>query len=420
MSTEVIIVRCWGRDVGAVAADRATRSYVFSYYPAWRRDGIELAPLQMPVDTRQRDATRRWVFPDLSPQTYHRLPALLSDALPGAFGNALIDAWVARRGTQASAITSLDRLAWVGSRGMGALEFESADSSLAAGPPNALDVGELAEAARRLIAGPPDDVPTSSQLNALVQVGTSAGGLRPKAVVAWNPVTDELRAGHADAPPGFEHWLLKFDGVWPERHFGASGRIEYAYYLMAREAGLDMMECRLLEEGGRAHFMTRRFDREDGRKHHVQSLCAIDHLDYCMPGVHGYEQYLGAIRRLGLGQEALDEAFRRMAFNIVARNCDDHTKNFAFILRQEQQWGLAPAYDVTFAHGPRHRMSVGGGFKGIDRQAVLTLGVAFGVRDARKILNRVVEVVHEWPTFAARAGVSAPAAAQIAAFHEYI
>lgn len=429
MATEVVIVRCWGQDVGAVVPAPRERAYAFAYEPSWISRGIELAPLRMPVSFRTRRSPRTWVFPELSERTFMRLPALLSDALPDAFGNALINARMAARGIDARSITPLDRLAYMGARGMGALEFEPADQDAAREPTVALEMRGLVEAARAAVAGKLDEAQSAESLQRLIEVGTSAGGMRAKAVIALNPATGEIRSGQFAAPEGFEHWLLKFDGIGTDSQLGATGhygRIEYAYHLMAVDAGIAMTECRLLEEGGRAHFMTRRFDREAGRKHHIQSLCAMDHLDYNMAGTHAYEQLFMVARRLELGPDAMAELFRRMAFNVVARNCDDHTKNFAFLLREGAAWELAPAYDVTHAYSStsewtrQHQMSVGGKFDGIGRPELLTLGLQYEVTEARKLLDRVVEVVRDWGAYAAKAGVPADETARIKALHEFV
>jgi len=255
----------------------------------------------------------------------------------------------------------------------------------------------------------------------IIKVGTSAGGARAKAVIAWNPKTDEVRSGQFDAAPGFEHWLLKFDGIGTDRELGTSegyGRIEYAYHLMARASGIDMSPCRLLEENGRAHFMTKRFDREliAGKtiKNHVQTLCAMNHLDFRQRGTHDYAQLFMTIAKLGLGDDANIQAFRRMAFNAMARNCDDHTKNFAFILKQQAPWSLAPAYDVTHAYNPtgewtyQHLMSVNQKFKSISREDLLAVADRFGVRKPALALSDVRAAVDNWSGFAQQANLPEP------------
>lgn len=429
MSTPVIEVRIWGKRVGAVAPDPRLGCYVFAYDPSWRRNGVELAPITMPLaDTRSTFA-----FPDLAEPGYKRLPGLLADALPDDFGNALIDAWMTNKGIEKRAVTTLDRLAYMGKRGMGALEFKPARGAHreSAEP---LEMKSLVEAARMVINGDiSGDVEAQAALANIIRVGTSAGGARAKAVVTWNSKTNQIRSGQFDAAPGFEHWLLKFDGVGKDAELGGSadyGRIEYAYYLMAKAAGITMSPCRLLEESGRAHFMTRRFDREANEsstiKHHVQTLCAMDHLDYKQRATHAYAQLFMVIVRLKLGDEAVSQAFRRMAFNVMAKNCDDHTKNFAFRLKQGESWELAPAYDVTHAYNPhgewtyQHLMSVNGKFSGITRADLRVEAERFGVRRAQDVLNDVRAALDSWQKFAIEADLDTSASNAIAADFELI
>lgn len=411
----VIEARIWGKRVGAVALDPKLAYYAFAYDPTWRRTGIELAPLMMPLDQGEIP----FIFPSLPEPTFHRLPGMLADALPDDFGNALIDAWMAEHGIVKSAVTPLDRLAYMGRRGTGALEFKPAHGSRteSAAP---LEMKSLVEAARKVLECDlsKDDM-AHAALNNIIRVGTSAGGARAKAVIAWNPHTNVIRSGQFDAAEGFEHWILKFDGVGKYEELGPGGpygRIEYAYYLMAQEAGIDMYPCRLLEENGRAHFMTRRFDRDvvDGKtiKHHVQTLCAMDHLDFKQRGTHAYAQLFMTVAQLKLGDVAIDQSFRRMAFNVVARNCDDHTKNIAFRLKQGGKWELAPAYDMTHAYNLRgewtyqHLMSVNGKFKNITREDFLVEADRFGVSRPNDILDVVQAAVEKWRQFAARAELS--------------
>lgn len=427
MDTPVIEVRVWGKRVGAVAPDPRLGCYVFAYDLAWRRGGIDLAPLTMPLaDTRPTFA-----FPNLSELGYKRLPGLLSDALPDDFGNALIDAWMTGKGVEKRAVTTLDRLAYMGKRGMGALEFKPARGahSESAEP---LEMKSLVEAARKVIHGDlSGDVQAQAALANIIRVGTSAGGARAKAVVTWNPQTNQIRSGQFDAAPGFEHWLLKFDGVGKDLELGGAadyGRIEYAYHLMAKAAGINMADCRLMEESGRAHFMTRRFDREvndEGTiKHHVQTLCAMDHLDYKQRATHAYAQLFMVIAKLKLGDEAIGQAFRRMAFNVMAKNCDDHTKNFAFRLKQGESWELAPAYDVTHAYNPKgewtyqHLMSVNGKFSAITRADLLLEAERFGVRRPLNLLADARAALESWQKFAKEAGLIATTADSIAADFE--
>ena len=416
---DVVEVRCWGTRVGAVARDDRTGFYVFEYEPAWADRHVELAPSTMPTDRTQRT----FIFPNLPAETYYGLPAMLADSLPDDFGNALTTAYLANQGVQPGEITPLDRLAYLGSRGLGALEFRPTR-----GPrtrrATAIELGELVVAARSTIAGNigSEDGLTDA-VSHLIAVGTSAGGARAKAVVALNPATDELRSGQLPVDDGFEHWLLKLDGVGRDLDLGASadfGRIEYAYSLMAKAAGVEMSECRLMHEGGRAHFMTRRFDRPaDGSKVHTQTLCAMAHLDFRQIGAHDYAQLFLQIDDLGLGPVDRAQAFHRMVFNVAAANCDDHTKNFSFVLHEGGRWQLSPAYDITHAHAPnsrwtrQHLLAVNGRTSDITRSDVREVGDRFAVPGASAIVEQVLHAVAQWPSFAAEAGVPAETSAHI-------
>jgi len=400
-------VRAWGRTVGYLAA--TGRAWGFEYDPAWRRSGLDLAPLLMPRSSRRRVFS----FPALSAETYQGLPPMIADAAPDRFGNGIIDAVLAREGVPPSEVTALDRLAYVGARGMGALTFEPDVSP--AMVPTALEMSRLVEDARAAVQGDlgGDRVATES-LNELIQVGTSAGGARAKAIIAWNPQTDEVRAGGVPVPPGFEQWLLKFDGVGVDAQLGSTqnyGRTEYAYHLMAVAAGVEMSECRLLEEGGRAHFLTRRFDRPgtDGTRVHMQSLCAMAAVDFNAVATNDYASLFTTAAELGLN--AGEQIFRRMAFNVAASNNDDHSKNHAFLMAEDGTWSLSPAYDVTYAYNPvsawtrSHLMSVNGVFDGIGDRELYAVGERFGVPGYRAIVREVRAVVRRWPEFAAAAGL---------------
>lgn len=407
-AVDLIEVRAWGATVGGVSVDPGLGYYVFEYDPKWQARGIELAPLTMPV------AQSVHVFPLLPEATFKRLPAMLADALPDDFGNALIDAYLAREGVAKAAITALDRLAYMSNRGMGALEFRPAR-----GPKRikatAVEISQLVAGSREALSGRfGGDRETEAAIMNLIQVGTSAGGARAKAVIAWNPDTNAIRSGQLPADEGFDYWLLKLDGVGSDFELGSGGhygRIEYAYYLMARAAGITMCTCRLLEENGRAHFMTRRFDRQNGTKQHIQSLCAMQHLDYKQRGTHDYNQYFQTIAALGLADAERAEGYRRMVFNVLASNCDDHTKNLSFILDKGGQWQLAPAYDVTHAYNPngewtyQHLMSVNGKFRNINRADLESVGDRFLVPGYRDIIRQVFAALARWPEFAGAAEV---------------
>jgi serine/threonine-protein kinase HipA len=421
-------VFAWDRWVGRIAQNPATGFYAFAYTEEWRRTGIELAPFHMPLGAEPYE------FPELAPQTFYRLPAMFADALPDTFGNALVDAWMAENGVDRADITALDRLAYAADRAMGALTFRPP-----AGPepeaPAIIQLADLVVAARSAVRG---DASTSAgltdALKQLIQVGTSAGGARAKAVILFNRETAQIRSGQAAYEPGFVHYLLKLDGV---AHYGMDGRvddlgasapfgrIEYAYFTMARAAGLDMAESSLLPEGPRAHFLTRRFDRgPEGSRHHVITLCALAHLDFNQAGAHSYDQYLGAVRRLGLGPDAMAQAYRRMVFNVAGVNRDDHTKNLSFLRTEGGDWELAPAYDVTYAHNAegawtqRHQMQVNGRTEHIGLDDLYAVGDRNDVPAYKRVVAEVLDAVADWKRHADDAEVPERERDRIAADQE--
>ncbi len=413
-------VRLWGRTIGALSLEDGARIAAFQYEPAFARSAIPLAPLVMPL------SSQIYQFPALAERSFHGLPGLCADSLPDRFGSALIDAWLATQGRRPETFNALERLCYIGVRGMGALEFAPAQ-----GPPlrrsATVAVDALVDLASQVLTHRQSLQESFAPghrhagLEELLRVGTSAGGARAKAVIAWNPQTNEVRSGQVTAPQGFGYWLLKFDGVSANQDKELEDPqgytvIEYAYALMARAAGIDMSECRLLEEGGRRHFMTRRFDREaDGAKLHMQSLAALAHFDFNSAGVNSYEQAFGVIRMLALPMHSIEQQFRRMLFNVVARNQDDHVKNIAFLMDKSGAWSLSPAFDVTYAYNPtglwtaRHQMTINGkadGFTAADfRACARVAGLRHG-RDA-EILAEVGSAVGSWPRYAAEAGVPA-------------
>lgn len=412
-------VQLWGRTIGAASLSAGEDVVAFEYDPAFVGSGIEIAPLTMPL------ARRVYTFPQLPRGTFHGLPGLLADSLPDRFGNALIDAWLATQGLSADAFSAVDRLCYTGRRGMGALEFLPLLGPRAR-KSNPLQVSKLVQLASQVLAqrqglkvsfAAPEE---ARALREILQVGTSAGGARAKAIIAWNPSTNEVRSGQINAGEGFEYWLLKFDGVSGNRDKELEdpkgyGRIEYAYFRMAGKAGIHMSPCRLLEENGRSHFMTRRFDRKaNGAKLHMQSLCAMAHYDFNMAGAYAYEQALNVIRRLGLPMSAVEEQFRRMAFNIIARNQDDHVKNIAFLMDKTGQWSLAPAFDVTYSYNPSgdwtasHQMTLNGKRDHFHMDDFNACARAAGMKRgrAKTIVNQVLAAVARWRDFADAAGVS--------------
>ncbi|NOX70566.1 MAG: type II toxin-antitoxin system HipA family toxin [Gammaproteobacteria bacterium] len=416
--TTIAEVRLWGRTIGAVTLGEGADTATFEYAPPFARSGIEISPLVMPL------SNRLYAFPELPKETFYGLPGLLSDSLPDKFGNVLINAWLATQGRQADSFNAVERLCYTGQRGMGALEF-----SPVIGPKtrraSQIRIDRLVELASEVLSHRNDlrvsfaDRAREQALTDILRVGTSAGGARAKAVIAWNPATNEVRSGQTTAEAGFEYWLLKFDGVQGNKDKELEdprgyGVIEYAYYTMAKDCGIEINECRLFEENDRRHFMTRRFDRlADGRKIHMQSLCALAHFDFNLAGAYAYEQALLVIRQLGLPMSTVEQQFRRMVFNIVARNQDDHVKNIAFLMDQSGQWALSPAFDVTYSFNPsgrwtsHHQMTVNGkrdsftleDFRACARSASMKRG------RAEAIVNEVTAVVSRWRDYADAAGV---------------
>ena len=409
-------IRLWGRTIGAVSLEDGQAHATFQYDPEFAHSGIQLSPVAMPLSDDV------YAFPQLPRNTFHGLPGLLADSLPDKFGNALIDAWLATQGRVPENFSSVERLCYTGARGMGALEFAPA---LGPKPRKAakIEIDALVRLASEVLTqrgdlkGSLGRTERAKALNEILRVGTSAGGARAKAVIAWNRETNEVRSGQITAGDGFEYWLLKFDGVAQNKDKELAdpkgyGAIEYAYHLMAQAAGVEMNECRLLEENGRRHFMTRRFDRlADGKKLHLQSLCALGHFDFNQAGAHSYEQALMTVRQLGLPMESVEEQFRRMAFNIVARNQDDHVKNIAFLMNKAGEWKLSPAFDVTYSHNPdgawtsTHQMTVNGkrdGFTIADFRAVAKAASMKRGR-AEAIVEEVQAAARRWPEFADQA-----------------
>jgi len=419
-------VRLWGRSIGAVSLADGDDVASFEYDPTFIGSGIEIAPLMMPL------ASRVYRFPELSRQTFHGLSGLLADSLPDKFGNALIDAWLATQGRQPDSFNALERLCYTGERGMGALEFTPAIGPQAR-QAKQIQIDTLVKLASQVLSHRSDlrasfaDAEKEQALADILRVGTSAGGARAKAVIAWNPTSNEVRSGQVPAGEGFEYWLLKFDGVTGNQDKELEdpqgfGVIEYAYYLMAKDCGIEISECRLFEENGRQHFMTRRFDRlANGEKRHMQSLCALAHFDFNLAGAYSYEQALLVIRQLGLPMQTIEEQFRRMVFNIIARNQDDHVKNIAFLMDKSGTWSLSPAFDLTFSFNPvgqwtaRHQMMLNGkrdnftqaDFKACAKTAAMKRG------RAEAIIREVQQVVSNWQIYAEDAGVPPVWQAQI-------
>lgn len=421
-------VDMWGRTVGALSYSEETQLCAFQFDPAWISTGIEISPVRLPLSNRV------YQFPGLSRETYKGLPGAFADTLPDDFGNAVIDAWLGRTGRDKNSFTALERLLYTGNRGMGALEYapsidRKTDSVETLQLDSLIKTAQSVLDQRTQLAAQLTDSAKNEALSGILQVGTSAGGARPKAVIGINKDRSEIRSGQVDLPPNFEHYLLKFDGVVEHSQgretFGdpqGYGRMEYAYFLMAKDAGINMSPCELLPDGDRAHFMTRRFDRVGNRKLHYQSLCAMDHADYKMPGHYSYEQLFALMRSLRLNKSQALEMFRRTVFNIVARNHDDHTKNFGFILNEDHRWELAPAFDVAYSYKPgskwvnSHQLSLNGKRDDFVHADLMLLGETFP-KEAQQIIEEIVEVVSNWPKYASEVGVLPALSAEIQNAH---
>lgn len=426
----VAAVHLWGRVIGAVSVEEGQATASFQYDEEFAQSGIQVAPLTMPLREEP------YSFPALPHGSFKGLPGMLADSLPDKFGNALIDVWLSRQQRSPGSFDAVERLLYMGNRGMGALEF-TPPKGPRGGKSEAIDLGALVELAsevlrdRSKLTGSLDDPSRAHALRDILRVGTSAGGARAKAVIAWNPSTQEIRSGQIDAGTGFEYWLLKFDGVDNNKDKDLAdpkgfGAIEYAYHLMAVAAGIEMTQCRLLEEGGRRHFMTKRFDRTDaGGKLHMQSLAAMMHYDYNMPGANSYEQAVMAMRQLRLPMAEIEEQYRRAVFNILARNQDDHVKNIAFLMTKDGRWSLSPAFDLAYAYNPdgpwtsRHQMSLNGKRDGFLEEDFFAFAKTAGLKRGRDkaIVAEVHEALRRWPDFADEAGVARKFREQIAALH---
>lgn len=414
-------IKLWGTVIGAVSLDEENRTADFEYNPSFVQSGIQLSPLVMPL----KPGVYR--FPNLPYETFHGLPGLISDSLPDKFGNSIIDVWLSKQGRLPESFNAVERLCYTGKRGMGALEYYPVIAS--DDMDEKINVSELAELASIVLKNRQNlktvlDECNKTQMNTalsqIISVGTSAGGARAKAVIAWNRETNEVRSGQAETSKGFEHWLIKFSGVAGNKDKEDEDRedfgiIEYAYYLMAKEAGINMSECRILDDGKNSHFMTKRFDRDDkGNKFHMQTLCAMAHMDFNQAGVYSYEQLFSILNKIGTHHKDSVEAFKRMLFNIYAFNCDDHTKNISFLMDKSGQWKLSPAYDVSFSYNPNglwtssHQMTVNGkrkNFTESDFDTCAKLG-NLSDREVKNAISDVKSALSDWKSIAKNAGLS--------------
>lgn len=422
MSVITSEVRMWGSPVGALVYDTDRQLGSFEYFPGWVKNGVDIAPIHMPIA-----AKKIYAYPSLNEATYKGLPAVFADTLPDDFGHAVINAWLAGQGRNIGTFTPLERLLYTNNRGMGALEYypginQQSPSSIS------LELNSLVEMAQQILDQRADlnvsvtpARPNNEAMNALFLVGTSAGGARPKALIAVNSDRTEIRSGQAEIPVGFEHYLLKFDGVTEGRQdketFGdprGYGRMEYAYYLMAKDAGINISHSELLRDGERAHFMTKRFDRDGKRKLHYVSLCAMDHADFKKPGFYSYEELIATARKLKLKRADVTDLYRRMVFNVIARNHDAHSKNFGFILDSESaRWRLSPAFDVAYSYKvdspwvSQHQLSINGKRDAITRHDLLSVATLLNnfEPEAKEIITSIRQVVMSWRDYASQAGV---------------
>lgn len=418
---DVAELKIWGELVGAVRWDENQQMSSFQYDKNFLRRGVELSPIKMPVG----NGDRIYSFPELRKQkeeevsTFKGLPGLLSDSLPDRYGNQLINIWLAQEGRPQNSMNPVEQLCFIGTRGMGALEYEPA-SIQTKEKVFQIEIDSLVNIAQKILSKREDFHANLLEnehkaMSDILSIGTSAGGARPKAVIAYNEETGEVRSGQTKTPSGFEHWLIKLDGV-SDVQFGSShgfGRVEYAYYLMAKDCHINMMDCRLLEEKGRAHFMTKRFDREAGNvKHHVQTFCGIQHYDYNHLKGYSYEQLFQTMRMLRLNYADAEQMFRRMVFNVMATNYDDHTKNFSFLLKKGGKWELSPAYDICYSYDPsnvwvnQHTLSINGKHKNITREDLFEIAKDNNIKKPEQIIQEIKEVVSNWNWYAKKVGVS--------------
>jgi len=418
---DVVEIKIWGQLVGAARWDQDQQLASFQYDKKFLAKSHDLSPIKMPL----QNGSRIYSFPDLRKQknqetsTFKGLPGLLADALPDKYGNQLINIWLAQEGRPPNSMNPVEQLCFIGSRGMGALEFEPAQLK-SNQQTFAIEIKSLVDIAQKMLSNRESfetNIHKDEQkaMSEILAIGTSAGGARPKAVIAFNQKTGEVRSGQTKSPNGFEHWLIKLDGV-SDTQFGVShgfGRVEYAYYLMAKDCSIEMMECQLFEENKRAHFMTKRFDREgNDKKHHIQTLCGIQHFDYNNLQGYSYEQLFQTMRMLKMTYPEAEQMFRRMVFNVMATNYDDHTKNFSFRLKQNSKWELSPAYDVCYSYDPnniwvsQHTLSINGKHKEIKKSDLMKIATDNNIKKAEKIIGEIKTVVCKWNKYSVKANVS--------------
>ena len=410
---DVARANMFGFPVGTFRWDERYGIVQFEYDPSFVGRDLEPSPLMMPVQDG-----RVYSFADLDKDTFKGLPGMLADSLPDTYGRALFDRWLAITGRTSS--NPIETLCFLGKRCMGALEFEPAMDA-PYDPHARFEIDSLVDVAKEALA---DKNAFDANLNddkkqaiaEILRLGTSAGGQRAKAIIAYNKKTGEVRSGQVDAPAGFDYYLIKLDGVSAKAGFKETenyGRLEYSFYKLVKACGIDMTECSLIEENGRAHFLTRRFDRKDGKKVHMQTLCGMAHYDYRLHRAYSYEQAFNVMRALRLPYSEAKEMFRRMVFNVVVRNQDDHTKNISFLMEGDGKWHLSPAYDMGYAYNPNggwtatHQMSINGKFDDITRQDLLDFARMNNIKDASLIIDEICEAASHWPQIACECDVPA-------------
>lgn len=405
-------VYLWGTKIATLYQPENTPYVRFEYDSNFRKSHIEVAPFMMPL------SERIYTFPDLSIESFHGLPGLIADSLPDRFGNEVINQWLIKQGRKAESASALERLCYSGKRGMGALEYVPESGPASTNLP--IDITRMTELAESILSKKKTAIETASDANIaqIMEIGSSAGGARAKAVIAWNEATDSIKSGQIDAGEGFRYWIIKFGNIDANGDHGVADKkqytqVEYAYYLMAANCGINMTECRLYQKDNLTHFITERFDRQSGKKVHMQSLGALTHSDYNDPGSFSYEAYASYAQRLGMGKAETEQIFLRAAFNVAAKNCDDHVKNFAFLMDRKGQWSLSPAYDLTYSYNPtnrwisKHQMSLNGKTGDIHESDLFQFGKTIGLSSAfcKRTLEKIKTVLADWPQYAEKADI---------------
>ena len=405
-------VKIWGMKVGIIVWDSTNGYASFQYDKNFSRTGLQLSPFKLQSNPYEENKTFTFGNVKFKNETFKELPGLLADSLPDKYGNALISAWLTKRGLPSESFNPVQMLCFIGNRGMGALEFEP-DSSPYNNKSSEIEISSLIKMASDILS---ERKKFRSKLSAhdqksmmdIIRIGTSAGGARAKAIIAYNPKTHEVRSGQTDAPIGFSHWIIKFDGISADKIMPSQGygRVEMAYYRMAQDVGIEMTECRLFKENGRSHFMTKRFDRVGNNKIHTQSFCALRHFNFNDVLSYSYEQLFETMRFLKLPYPQFEQMYRRMVFNVVGMNCDDHTKNFSFLMDTDGRWKLSPAFDISFAYREgskwvnQHALSVNGKRYNIDRCDLLEVAKIINLKNAVEIIDEISKVIGNWNEYA--------------------